>query len=115
VPIKKTSKTPTKKVAITKGKEKVREVEISTSTPPVMDGVQPKKRPVEQTPQGYVTIAVGQGVTLNMDNFQSARLDVFIQRNVVDDDSIIRDEFESMANMLQKEIERQSSELYGDE
>jgi hypothetical protein len=105
----------TKKVAITSKGKTVKEAEISASKPPVMDGVQPKKRPVEQTPQGYATIALGQGVTLNMDNFQSARLDVFIQRNVVDDDDTIKDEFSKMSELLQREIEKQSAELYGDE
>jgi hypothetical protein len=102
----------TKKVAITSKGKTVKEKEISASTPPVIDGVQPKKKPIEQTPQGYATIAMSLGITLNMENFQSARIDVFIQRNVKDNDEVIKDEMANIKSLLQSELEKQSAELY---
>jgi hypothetical protein len=107
-----------KKVSVTKGKDKevTKEVNIpTTDVAEIQDGVQPKKRPVEQTPEGYATIAYGLGATINMGDFQSARIDVFIQRNVKDDDAVIQDEFKNISELLQTEIERQSAILMGDE
>lgn len=104
---------PTKKVAITKGKEKVREVEMPVSDiPELQDGIMPTNSKVkDKPPVGYATIGASLGATINVGDYQSARIDVFIQRNVVDNDSVIRDEYTKITDMLQKEIERQSAIL----
>ena len=111
-PIKK--KTPTKKVAITKGKDKevVREVEMSVSeNREVQDGANPKSKLGGGAHPGHAVVGLSKGVTLNMGDFQSARIDVFIQRTVVDDDDTIRDTLVEIDEILQDEIERQSALL----
>lgn len=104
---------PTKKVAITKGKEKVREVEMPVSDiAELQDGIMPTNSKVkDKPPVGMVTIGMSLGATINVGDYQSARIDVFIQRNVIDNDDNIRFQYENLSDMLQKEIERQSAIL----
>lgn len=61
-------------------KKKIAEKEVQSG---VLDISIPKAPPI-----GYVTIAMQKGVTINMGNYQSARLDVFIARNVPDDENL---------------------------
>lgn len=103
----------TKKVEVKNGKPK--EIPIS-DIKEIQDGVMPTNvKYKENPPLGYATIGLALGCTLNVGDYQSARIDVFIQRNVKDDDEIIRDEYQHMSEMLQIELERQSAILLGDE
>jgi hypothetical protein len=119
VAIKKKVTTPTKKVAVTKGKEKtvVKEVEMPVNdVRELQDGIMPTNSKVkDKPPVGYATVGLNLGATLNMGDFQSARIDVFVQRNVVDTDEAIKDEFANLSELLQAEIQRQSALLDGDE
>lgn len=112
--MKKISKKPTvatKKVAVTKGKEKVREIEIPISdNKEIQDGVPPKSK-LTNAPKGYASISLNIGCTLNMGDFQSARIDVFIQRNVVDTEETIKDGMNDISDILHDELARQSDLL----
>ena len=78
----------------------------------IQDGVMPTNvKYKEKPPLGYATIGLALGATINVGDYQSARIDVLIQRNVKDDDEVIRDEYKNMSEMLQTELERQSAIL----
>ena len=110
--IKKRKNTGTKKVSITNKGVKVREVEIPISdNREIQDGVSPKSKLGNGAHEGLAVVGFSKGVTLNMDNYESARIDVFIQRTVVDDDEVIRDTILEIDEILQDEIERQSALL----
>lgn len=103
----------TKTVEVKNGKPK--EIPISDIAE-IQDGVMPTNvKYKESPPLGYATIGLALGCTLNVGDYQSARIDVFIQRNVKDDDEVIRDEYQHMSEMLQIELERQSAFLLGDD
>lgn len=103
----------TKKVAITSGKKVVREEEIPVSdVAELQDGIQPTNTKLkDKPPVGYATVGMALGATINVGDYQSARIDVFIQRNVVDDDAVIQDAYNDISEVLQNEIQRQSAIL----
>ncbi|AEZ50514.1 hypothetical protein F400_gp067 [Bacillus phage BCD7] len=101
----------TKKVDIKEAGKTVNQVEIPGAKPPLMDGIIPNSTG-KVPPAGFATIASGLGVTLNMDNYQSARLDVYIMRNVPDDEKVIQDEYEKMHKLVNAEIEAQSEAVF---
>jgi hypothetical protein len=81
----------------------------------VQDGIMHTNTKVkEKPPEGYATVGLALGATLNVGDYQSARIDVFIQRNVKDEDEVIETEYIKMGETLQKEIERQSAILLDD-
>lgn len=107
--------TRTKKVPIMDGKKVVKEVEMPISDIAEMqDGVMPTV-PKQNAPQGYASVSLAIGCTLNMGDYQSARIDAFIQRNVPDTDEDIRDAYSKIGDMLHSELERQSAILMDDE
>jgi hypothetical protein len=98
----------TKKVSVRNSEGRV----INAATGETQDGIQPTNVKLkEKPPEGFATIGLAKGVTLNMGEYQSARIDVFIQRNVKDDDAVILDEINKISEMLNAELERQSAEL----
>lgn len=103
----------TKKVAVTNAqKEVVKEVEMPISdNPEIQDGVTPRSKLGGTTPEKKATIGLSLGCTLNMGDYQSARIDVFIQRNVDDTDEAIKDGLDEISNLLHDELERQSAIL----
>ena len=105
-------KRPIKKVPITKSGSTVREVEMEVSNnPEIQDGVSPRSKTASKVPEGFATVGLSLGCTLNMGDFQSARIDVFIQRTVPDTDEHIKDGIEEISEMLHSELERQSAIL----
>lgn len=108
-------KKPTKKVAVVKGRETSREVEMEVENVNVQDGVNPRSKLGTQAQVGKAVIGLSLGATLNMGDYQSARIDVFIQRTVEDDEDIIRDEMERISETLHDELARQSALLSDDE
>lgn len=109
----KKSKPKSKKVAITSGKTTTGEVSVDIAdNRELQDGIQPTNVKLkDKPPQGYVTIGNAVGVTLNMGDYQSARIDVFIQRNVPDNNTSIKEGFEEINELLMDEVQRQSSLL----
>lgn len=103
-------KKPIKKVAVTKPGEDAREVEMEVN-PSVQDGVSPRSKLGGKTEPGKATIGLSIGATLNMGDYQSARIDVFIQRNVDDTEEAIKDGLDEISVLLHSEIERQSAIL----
>lgn len=102
----------TKKVAVTNKGETVREIEIPISdNREIQDGVSPRGKLGSKAVEGKAIVGLSKGVTLNMGDFQSARIDVFIQRTVTDDEQVLRDTLLEIDEVLQDEIERQSSLL----
>lgn len=102
---------PKLKKRITVGnKSESKEVEIPvTDNKEIQDGVQPRSKLGNSPHEGLAVVGSSLGVTLNMGDYQSARIDVFVQRTVKDDDEVILDTFQEIQEMLQDEIERQSS------
>lgn len=105
----------TKKIDVKKSGETVREVEVPVSdNPELQDGVQPRSKVGTVAPPGTATVGLSLGCTLNMGDFQSARIDVFIQRNVADNEETIKDTMEEISDLLHGELERQSAILMDD-
>jgi len=101
----------TKKVEVTKFGDKMGDKEIPISdNPEIQDGV-PSSNLKNNPPKGYATIGLSKGITLNMGDYQSARIDVFIQRNVPDTDEAIKAGLDDINEKLTEEIVRQSEEL----
>ncbi|MMZ46496.1 hypothetical protein D1872_81130 [compost metagenome] len=114
-PLKKpqTSKTAkTKSVSITNGKDTVREVDIPVSdNPEIRDGdmLNAAKAEMMRVPSntGFATVGLGFGATINMGDYESARIDAFIIRNVPDNPTSIKKAMNEIQTLLAKEIERQ--------
>lgn len=104
-----------KKIAVNKGGKLDREVDIPLSdNPEIQDGVNPRSKLGKATPEGQATVGLSVGATLNMGDFQSARIDVFIQRSVPDNEEAIKDGLDEISELLHSEIERQSAILMDD-
>lgn len=60
-------------------------------------------------PDGHVTIGLSLGATLNVGDYQSARVDVFMIRNVPDTPEDIDQNYSEMGKRLTDEMVRQSA------
>ena len=102
-----------KKKAITVGnRESSRDVEIPvTDNKEIQDGNSPRSKLGGGAHPGLAVVGIGKGITLNMGDYQSARIDVFIQRTVEDDNEVIQATILEIDELLQEEIERQSELL----
>lgn len=111
-PIKKVR--PTKKVPVTKdkGQTVVREVEMEVAeNREIQDGVMSNSKLGGTAQRGKATVGLSLGMTLNMGDYQSARVDVFIQREVEDTDGTIDEGLHDISDKLHEELERQASLL----
>ena len=105
-------KSPKKPVAIQRhvGKGDAREVDVTTN-PNIEDGVSPRSKLGKATPKGKALIGTSLGVTLNMGDYESARVDVFIQRHVDDDDESIKEGLAEISELLHEELQNQALQL----
>lgn len=103
-------RSPKKAVPIKQNREEVREVDVTTN-PNIEDGVSPRSKLGKATPQGKALIGLSLGVTMNMGDFESARVDVFIQRNVDDDDDSIKEGLAELSELIHEEIQNQALQL----
>lgn len=55
-------------------------------------------------PDGFVTIGLSKGVTLNMGNYQSARIDAFLIKNVPNNEEAIEEGFNKIADVLDERL-----------
>lgn len=112
-PVRKAPARKTKEVDIIKDKKVVRKKKINVSDrAEVLDGVYPTSNKLQkQPPEGYATVGMGIGATINMGDYESARVDVFIQRNVKDDDRVLQDAYRDMGELLNNELQEQVSQL----
>lgn len=108
--------TKTRKVEVTNPqKEVIKEVEVPIKNAEVKDGVFPSHLGTSKSViNGYATVGLSNGVTLNVGNYESARIDCFIQRTVEDTPENIKDTFGEMHKLIQEEIEHQASYLIED-
>jgi hypothetical protein len=65
-------------------------------------------------PDGYVTLGLSLGATLNVGDYQSARVDVFMLRNVRDDSAYIDASYTEMGQRLNAEVQRQAQIIMGE-
>lgn len=108
-PLKKAKKT--KNLEVTSGKKIVKEKEIPINKKGAQDGVLPHSKVSKTVPEGFATVGLQIGATINMGDFQSARIDVFMQRNVPDTHDEILEGYEEISEILHEELARQSSLL----
>jgi hypothetical protein len=104
-----TKKPPTKEFSAFSTPKPKKPSEIEKGTAEDM-----KSRNMIRVPaDGQVTFGVARGATINMGDFESARIDYFIIRNVTDDEEIIREQKKEMTNLLDEflieEIDKISS------
>jgi hypothetical protein len=116
-------KAPKKKksVDINEGKLKVGEQDIDVFDPEIKDGdmlndlrASVNQAKAKQTGK-FATVGLSMGVTLNVGDYQSARVDLYISRNVPDNDKSIDKAIGEISTKILEEIERQSGLLTGDE
>lgn len=104
------TKAPKKKVPVKENRVETREVDVTTN-PNIEDGVSPRSKLGKATPKGKALIGLSLGVTLNMGDFESARVDVFIQRNVDDDDESIQEGLADISELIHDELQKQALQL----
>lgn len=109
-PVTKTVKKPTAKVPVKKGATVKKEVPVTVNDPEVKSG-EMSTFSHKTPPQGYVTVGLSKGVTINMGNYQTARVDCFIIRNVPDSDEHIESCFTDINEKLTAEIESVTEQL----
>lgn len=106
----KTTKSPKKSVSVKNGGIETREVDVTTN-PNIEDGISPRSKLGKATPEGKAVVGLSLGVTLNMGDFESARVDVFIQRHVSDTDDDIEEGLAAISEMLHEELQKQVLQL----
>lgn len=90
-----------------------REVEV-----PVNEQIQDKsheKLKIDEINEGKAVISVSLGITVNMGDYESARLDLSLKKVVDDEDDEISQNFQAIYQMLEDEIvaqQEQISELF---
>lgn len=110
-----TKKKKTKTVPVMDGKKLKKEVKIPISdNREVQDGITSKGKVSNVVPVGYAGIGLQLGATINLGDFQSARIDVFIQRNVEDTNESIEAGLEEISDILHEELARQADLLSED-
>lgn len=69
---------------------------------------------VKTPPSGMCTVGFGKGITLNMGDYQSARLDLFIIRNVPDNEESIVEAVREIADRIDEELTKEVVRLNED-
>lgn len=75
-----------------------------------------EKKPAKVVPdvvfrEGTAKVGLVKGVTINLGNYQSARIDCSIVRIVKDDDREIMDELANISSMIDEQIEFETEQL----
>lgn len=93
----------------------VREVDTSGGDPEIQDGDMRTTRTSTMSTvpanTGYCTVGLQLGATINMGDYNSARIDAFITRNVPDNDASISKAIDEIGRKLQIEVSRQAELL----
>lgn len=96
----------------------VREVDTSGGDPEIQDGHMRTSRTSTMSTvpadTGFCTVGLQLGATINMGEYNSARIDAFITRNVPDNDRSISQAIEQIGKKLQTEVSRQADLLSED-
>ena len=112
-PIKKPKKKPV--IETNKGRE------IATTEPEnkeILRTTAPKahERKAGTVPaEGYATISLSIGGTFNMGDYESARIDVSVTRNVEDSDEKVQEGYRHAGDLLKDELMKQISNMQGEE
>jgi hypothetical protein len=119
LPKKKKPLKKTKAVDIKEGKLKVGEQDVTINDPEVQDGdtMTALRKSLQETKKqsNLATVGLSMGVTLNVGDYQSARVDLFISRNVPDNEKSIDKAIDEISTKILAEIENQTAQLLGDE
>lgn len=62
-------------------------------------------------PEGKATVGLSKGVTLNLGNYQSARISCWISRTVNEDDKTVMDTLADISQLIDEQIEFESEEI----
>lgn len=96
----------------------VREVDTSGGDPEIQDGDMRTTRNTTMSTvpanTGFCTVGLQLGATINMGDYNSARIDAFITRNVPDNDKSISQAIDQIGKKLQTEVSRQADLLSED-
>ena len=108
-----------KKVTVDRAGEKGYDVEIPVEDEEIQDGdmLNQMKADMTKIPQqtGFATVGLSLGATINMGDYQSARVDCFIIRNVPDNDKTISKAYTDISRKLSDELSRQIEMLSDNE
>lgn len=70
-----------------------------------------KVNPVSSIPQGKTLVGLAKGTTLNMGNYQSARIDCWIVRVADDNEKSVMDALSDMSALIDEHIEYEVGNL----
>lgn len=76
------------------------------------EAVESNALPAELKP-GTRRVGVSKGVTVNLQNYESARISYWMERVIPDDDAIYMQEILDMGNLIEKLIAEEVAELKG--
>jgi len=68
-------------------------------------------KPISSITEGQVRIGLAKGMTLNMGNYQSARIDAWMERVVPDNDHDINKSISDMSELLDEVVEQEQESL----
>lgn len=67
--------------------------------------------PALQLPVGYSTVGLSKGLTVNLGNYESARINCWISRTVKDEEKIVMDTLADISQLIDEQIEFEVNEL----
>lgn len=73
-----------------------------------------RNTPTNMLREGQCIVGLTKGVTINLGNYQSARIDCSITRVVEDSDNVIMDELINISELLDEQLSYESEQLQED-
>lgn len=70
-----------------------------------------RNSPTNMLKQGQCIIGLSKGVTLNLGNYQSARIDCTLTRVVEDNEHVVMDELVNISEMLDEQLDYEAQQM----
>jgi hypothetical protein len=67
--------------------------------------------PAGALPEGKSTVGLSKGITINLGNYESARINCWISRTVNEDEKSVMDALADISTMIDEQIEFESQEI----
>jgi hypothetical protein len=92
-----------------KNKAGVRETKIKKGA--VVEDAELDSNPATQLPEGKAIVGLSKGLTINLGNYESARINCWISRTAKDDETEIMNNMAEISTMLDEQLEFEVDEL----
>lgn len=67
--------------------------------------------PALSLPMGQTTVGLSKGLTINLGNYESARINCWISRTVKDDEKVVMDTLADISQLIDEQIEFEVNEI----